>query len=124
MKKLLALLSIIILLTTSSAPVALANEAISSSEEKAVVSILVKSVDRKTINDLLLNEMQYIQLKNLSKQYQKDVASLSSTSLLEETPKEVSLQQINHRYYTALTSILSAEQISIFTQQNALVARN
>ncbi len=122
MKKLLALLSIIILFTTFTAPIALATEATSSSEKKAVVSILIKLVDRNTINDLLLNEMQYIKLKNLSNQYMKDITALSSPSLQRDALDTISLEELNYRYYAALTSILSAQQISTFTQQNRLVA--
>ena len=123
MKKLLTLISLTILLSATTIS-AMASGAFSSTEEKVAVSLLIKPIDRKTINELFLNEMQYIQLKNLSKQYQKDVASLSKVSLLDETPKEVSLQLINSRYFKELTSVLSDQQISIFLQQNTMAVNN
>jgi len=124
MKKLFTLIAILVLFSAVSAPLALANEENSSSEEKAVVSLLIKSVDRKLINELFLNEMQYIKLRNLSKQYQKDVAALSSTSLLEETPQEASLQQLNHRYFSEINTILTEHQLTIFSQQNTVALAN
>ena len=123
MKKLITLISILVILA-STTQTAFAAEVNTSSEEKAAVSILIKSIDRKTINELFLNEMQYIQLRNLSKQYQKDVAALSSATLLEQTTEEVNLQQLNHRYYTELNSILTAHQLAIFVQQSVVAVAN
>lgn len=120
MKKLFTLLTILVLLANT----AMASETVSSNEEKLAVSLLIKSVDRSAINALTLNEMQYIQLRNLSKQYNKDVAALSNASLMNEVSKDVNLEQINHRYYTELNSILSAEQISTFLQQNTVALNN
>lgn len=124
MKKLFTLLTIIVLFTAATISTVSANGTISSTEEKIAASILIKPIDRKTINELFLNEMQYIQLKSLSKQYQKDVASISKVSLLEETPKDANLQLLNSRYYKELNNILTDHQISMFLQQNTVASIN
>ena len=124
MKKLFTLLTIIVLFTATTISTVSANGTVSSSEEKIAVSMLIKPIDRKTINELFLNEMQYIQLKNLSKQYQKEVASVSKVSFLEETPTDANLQLLNSRYYKELSNILTDYQISIFLQQSTVALNN
>lgn len=123
MKKLFTLLTIVVLFSALMPNTSLASGTISSSEEKIAVSMLIKPIDRKTINELFLNEMQYIQLKSLSKQYQQDVASLSNVSLLNEVPNDASLQLLNSRYYKELTNVLSEDQITTFLQQSTMASK-
>ena len=67
-------------------------------------SLLSKEVNRNTILQLELNEMQYIRLRELASEYQKETAIT---------------KEVQEKYSEELTTILTAKQISKFNQQLA-----
>ncbi len=67
-------------------------------------SLLSKEVNRNTIQQLELNEMQYIRLRELAREYQKE------TALTKE---------VQEKYSEELATILTDKQIAKFNQQLA-----
>lgn len=120
MKKYFTLLAVTsILLISTSAHAALENDNNISNEKKKALAVLIKQVDRNIINELQLNEMQYIQLRTLNKKYKEESAVLKATS---ETPVafEAKVQDLNNKYFAELTEILTDDQIATYTNKHTL----
>ena len=118
MKKYLTLLAIAAL-TVNTVP-ALANGSPTPAEKRTVMAILGQQVDRYTIRELQLNEIQYIQLKELNAKYLQDVEVMETALMNNAALLEVRSQDLNNRYFNELSSILTPAQISNYVSKHVV----
>ncbi|WP_439881497.1 hypothetical protein ACSX1A_20500 [Pontibacter sp. MBLB2868] len=117
MKKYFTLLAVTsILLVSTSTQAAMANGNNSSIEKKKALTILFKQVDRSLINELQLNEMQYIQLRTLNKKYKEEADQINATS----TTVDSKIQELNNKYFAELNEVLTADQITTFINKQTI----
>ncbi|MFD2513818.1 hypothetical protein ACFSRY_08055 [Pontibacter locisalis] len=119
MKKYFTLLAVTsIFLVSTSLEAAASNGNNSSSEKKVALAILIKQVDREIINELQLNEMQYIQLRTLNKKYKEEVAIIKATT--ETAAYDSKVQELNNKYFAELNSVLTDKQLTTYTKNRSL----
>jgi hypothetical protein len=93
-----------------------------ANEKKLALAILVKQVNREIINELQLNEMQYIQLRTLNKKYKEESGILKATTE-NASAYDSKIIDINNKYFAELTSVLTAKQLSTYIS-NTTIALN
>ncbi|WP_347157847.1 hypothetical protein [Pontibacter chitinilyticus] len=112
MKKHLTFVAITALAFAATLQPTLAHEQLTSAEKETAIAILVTPVDKTTIRELQLSELQYIQLKDLYQQYQTDLETMHTALMNNAALLEVRTQELHKNYYDALSHVLSQTQIA------------
>ncbi|GAB3828209.1 hypothetical protein [Pontibacter rugosus] len=121
MKKFLTL-ALVAMAITANTQSAFANGNLTSTDKNKVVALLVHTVDRSTIKELQLNEMQYIQLKDLHAKYLQDVELMKVSFMNNTALLEIRKQETNNRYYTELSNILTPTQVGSYLSKQAIAS--
>ena len=120
MKKHFTILALLALTITATTQQVSANGNPTFSDKKAALTILSGQIGRDVISDLQLNEMQYIQLKELNRNFSSELASIKA-SAAKETADNKALELTN-RYFASLSEILTSQQIALYVAKNVQLA--
>ena len=120
MKKHFTILALLALTITATTQQVSANGNPTFSDKKAALTILSGQVGREVIGDLQLNEMQYIQLKELNRNFSSELAGIKA-SAAKETADNKTLELTN-RYFASLSEILTSQQIALYVAKNVQLA--
>ena len=92
------------------------------SEKRVVLTILTGQIDREMINDLRLNEMQYIQLKDLNKSYKNELAGIKLLTAPSSSQSDSRVSDLVNKYFSALNQVLSPQQIKSYVETHGQLA--
>lgn len=123
MRKRYTLLVALFLTVATTLQATAANGNFSTSEKKTALTILVQQVNRDVIRDLQLNEMQYIQLKYLNRSYQQDLDSLKIALTGNTSNEDTKAAELTNKYFTALSEVLTPQQIAAYVSKQQLLAK-
>lgn len=124
MKKSATLLAVLALAFITNFNAAFATGNFSLSDKKAALTILVEQVDRGIIGELKLNEMQYVYLKNLYKTYHEEVADTKALYATDAAGATAKTSELANKYFTALSDILTPQQINAYVYKQSLAQNN
>lgn len=120
MKKYFTLLAVTtLLLISTGAKAGLAGDDNFSNEKKKALTSLIKQVDRSIINELQLNEMQYIQLRTINKKYNEESLKVKATET-SASAVDLKIQEINNKYLAEISTILTSQQIATFINKQTI----
>ncbi len=111
MRKFYIILAVLSLAIMTTFQTAMANGNYTLSDKKAALTILVQQINREAILELRLNEMQYIRLKDLNKNYRQDIENLKALTVVNPTSYDAKAMELTNTYFTALSEILTQQQI-------------
>jgi hypothetical protein len=123
MKKYFTLLAITtLILFSTGAKASIAGDDNFSAEKKKALTSLIKQVDRSIINELQLNEMQYIQLRTVNKKYNEESLKVKTT---EDSAALVDskIQELNNKYLAEISTILTSQQIATFINKQSIALK-
>lgn len=99
------------------------NTAFAGSNNNKAVALLTHQVDRNTIQELKLNEMAYIQLKDLTKNYRAEAEVTKVLFASDAQTLATRLQELENRYTIELGKVLTPSQIEGFTQRMIVASK-
>jgi hypothetical protein len=114
MRNLYIILAVVTLAIMTTFQPVMANGNYTMSDKKAALTILVQQITRDAIQELRLNEMQYIRLKDLNKNYRLDIENLKALTVVNPTSYDVKATELTNTYFSALSEILTQQQISAY----------
>lgn len=123
MRKFYIILAVLTLALMTTFQSAMANGNYTLSDKKAALTILVQQISRNAIDELRLNEMQYIKLKDLNKNYRQDIDNLKALTVVNPTSYDAKATELTNTYFTALSEILTQKQIITYLDKQ-LQAQN